>query len=164
MTVESTKNDHEEERNTRWLIFMAFVLIASPLYQIFDSTPAYLDLFQSGALQNLLNSNSELFDPITAIFAIGEISLNFLLFAGWILLIALFFRKDKRFPTAFSGFLVLVVIITIADAVIAKSLTGEGEIFSAEINFVLLKTFITAALTIPYMYKSNLRGIYFVKS
>lgn len=85
---------------------------------------------------------------------ITEITFNIFLFCVSILLIVLFFKKRNSFPSVFSTAIGVNLFFLIADTVASQFLlnsnSGNQEIFS-EIG----KQLLSAAIWVPYMYKSQ---------
>ncbi len=146
-----------------WLILVAIGVVFSPLLILLALFTEFLPIFTDGSWELLTNPNSAYYIPGIGALLKFEIIGNILFFVLALYSLFLFFKKDKRFPKFFIALLAYSVLFSILDSIFASSIPGLDEQLNLEGDKELIRSIIVTAIWIPYMLKSRLVKVTFVK-
>lgn len=132
-----------------WLILIAIGLVVSPLYILGSAVTQDVQLLANPRIQIVFDRHAGLHALILV-----EIVSNLVLVAVLLALNYVFFTKRRSFPTYFICYMVLQIVVTIADIAMAHAVLPNVPV-SAKSTTMIVRMLIGAAIWIPYMLVSR---------
>ena len=146
-----------------WLVVVGIGLIAKPFMILFTILGDSYSVYFTNTGWNVFLGQSDLKVMSYHLAILFEVVFNIFLFSVSILLIVLFLKKRNSFPYLFSMVTGINLIFIIADTAVSQALLGSNAVNAESFNDIF-KQFISAAIWIPYMYKSQRVKDTFVKN
>lgn len=138
-----------------WLILVGLGVLLAPLRIGFLLLTVHLPIFADGIWESLTTPGTADYNPYWGPFLIGEIAINFLLIATWLVTAVFYFTKNRIFPYLFSGTMVFGLIFILVDAFAFKLVAPEMPVFDPETTRSLLQQLVGTIVWVPYMFLSR---------
>ena len=137
-----------------WLILVAIGLCLQPLVLV-KTLADNLGAFKPETWQALTTPGSRAYHPLWAPLLVAEVAVNVGLLLGSGILLYLFFTKKRFFPRAVIGFMVLSLVVVLADnAAVSAIPQARAQVGPSEYNQIV-RAVIAAAIWIPYFLRSK---------
>ncbi len=144
-----------------WLVLVAIAVILNPLLNLYNLLTVYFPIFTDGTWELLTNPNFPYYVSGVGGAIIFEFIFHILFLASSLYLLLLFFKNDRRFPKFYIIYLVSVLIYGVIDYAIVLSIPSLAEEAGDSID--LGRNIMVALIWVPYMFKSKLVKVTFVK-
>ena len=151
-TSSTLDSDHHLEGLSGWLILVGIGLVLSPLIILFRLLTVHLRVLINPHMQSYLQTHGTL-HALILVEAITNVTLVLML----IWLNCLFFTKRRAFPSLMIFYFVFQCIFIAADHFAAVSLLAKPSS-----SLTLVRTFVGAAIWIPYYLRSRRVKVTFV--
>jgi hypothetical protein len=138
-----------------WLILPALAMIISPLRILYECYHSFLPVLKPSLWFAMLSTKSTFYNPPLALLLTWEIVANVAMFAFTIWLAFLFFKKQKSVPRLYITWLVLGIVLQIADLVFSSFVPLVVEQQNGDAYKELIKSVVAAAIWIPYFLQSK---------
>lgn len=138
-----------------WLILVGLGLVFTPLRLVALLMPIYPSIFRNGAWEMLTTPGSQAYHPLWAPLIIFEMVGNGILVLVSLALIALFFRRSRRFPKLYIAFLVAGLLFIGLDTWLASIVLPDEPLLDPETARELARSLIAVVIWVPYMLRSK---------
>jgi pSer/pThr/pTyr-binding forkhead associated (FHA) protein len=156
--VSTNNEEHNNEQLngiSGWLIIVAIGIILSPINIFVYLFPLYSEIFNNGSWEILTTPGTADYSPFWAPILITEIAVNIGLILLWIYIAIIFFLKKSSFPYIYIGALLFTLAFIVIDAFAVKLVFPNDPVFNADTTKELSRSFIHAAIWIPYILISK---------
>ena len=154
----SSQQEEEPKKIGGWLILVGIGVVLSPVRIILLTGPIFMDVFNGGIWGYIVESN-----PNLATFIAAEAILNVAMIIAWIYAAFIFFMKKWYFPRLFIGLMLFSFVFVVIDSITVSFIIPGEPMFDSETKKEAIRTFIVAAIWIPYMLMSKRVKATFVK-
>jgi predicted secreted protein len=137
-----------------WLIVVGIGLVVAPVRIAIACVQTYVPLFQDGSWQLLTTPGTGTYHPLWAPVLLGELLVNIAFFQAFLVLMFLFLKRARMFPSLYIAVLLLNLAFLFVDALFLDWLAAPGT----QTDFAwtpLLQGMASAAIWIPYMLRSR---------
>ncbi len=137
-----------------WLILVAVGLCLQPLVLV-KTLADNFEAFRPATWQTLTTPGGGAYHPLWAPLLVAEVAVNVGLLLGSGILLYLFFTKKRFFPKAVIGFMVLSLVVVLADnAAVSAIPQARAQLGPGEYKQIG-RAVVAAAIWIPYFLRSK---------
>lgn len=138
-----------------WLILVGIGVVITPFRLLAELVPLYVDVFRDNLFEILTSERSAFYHPVWKPYLYGEVIGGICILVGSLVLIYLFFSKNKMFPFFYIFLLIFNFIFIVLDTAIPSMIMDEIEFFNED----KIKDIVLAAgsiiIWVPYMKMSK---------
>jgi Protein of unknown function (DUF2569) len=145
-----------------WLILIAIGLCLTPI-RIGAEIVQGVRSLQPLAWRAVTTPGSPAYHPLFGPLIIGEMVANVALLAWSLVLLYLFFTKRRAFPRAMIAFLIVRVVIQVADIFVASSIPVAAGSIGPRVYGSLAGNLLVVLVWVPYFLKSRRVAATFVR-
>lgn len=145
-----------------WLYLVAIGLCLTPL-RIGAEIIQGLRSLEPTAWQGVTTPGSPAYHPLFGPLILGELVANVALLLWALALLYLFFARRRAFPRAMIVFLIVRVVIQMADIVVARSIPLAAATIGPRVYGALAGNLLVVFLWVPYFLKSRRVAATFVR-
>jgi hypothetical protein len=138
-----------------WLILVCLGLIISPILLGKYLLGTFPPIFRDGVWQVLTTPGPPPYHPFWGPLLLSEIVINLAFIVCSIVLLFMFFMQSQKFPRLYITYLIANVAFVLADALAVGIVLPEEPIFDPETTRQFGKSFVNAAIWIPYVLLSK---------
>ena len=139
-----------------WLIWVGIGLVLTPIVMLTEIVPVYQGMAQDGSWTAIMSGEVDSRYPGFKATLLFEAAANAMLFAAYLVLIALFFMKKRLFPKLYIFTLAVNVLFLIGDNYLwSRILPPELAPDNSDDIKEIAKMMIRACIWIPYMLISK---------
>lgn len=128
----SLNNDAQLSGLGGWLILVGIGLFVAPIRLLIFVVQTYPPIFRDGSWELLTTPGIESYHKLWAPLLVGEIIVNLILISAGVVLIVLFFRRSRRFPSLYIAVMVASLIFIIVDAWMLTLILPNEPMFNSE--------------------------------
>ena len=145
-----------------WLILVAIGLCLTPI-RIGAEVVQGVRSLQPVAWRVVTTPGSPAYHPLFGPLIVGELVANVVLLAWALVLLYLFFTKRRAFPRAMITFLIVRVVIQVADIFVASSIPLAAGSIGPRVYGSLAGNLLVVSVWVPYFLKSRRVAATFVR-
>jgi hypothetical protein len=160
--VATNQNQSAQSGIGGWLILVAIGLCLTPI-RIGAEIVQGVRSLQPVAWRVVTTPGSPAYHPLFGPLIVGELVANVALLAWALVLLYLFFTKRRAFPRAMITFLIVRVIIQVADIFVASSIPLAAGSIGPRVYGSLAGNLLVVSVWVPYFLKSRRVAATFVR-
>jgi hypothetical protein len=138
-----------------WLVLVAIGLVVRPVTLVVHVVTGYEVVFQADAWASMTSPGGASYHPIWSVVLLGELLGNIGLLVFSILLLVVFFRRNRIFPKLAMAYFAFAVLFIGADAAVLPMLPNVTDEILQDGYQEFFQACIQALIWIPYMARSR---------
>jgi Protein of unknown function (DUF2569) len=138
-----------------WLLLFAIGMVVRPILLVLDLFDTYWTLAKTEGIGLIFDPSSEYFRGGLLIFIMFELIANIILVGATIYQLILFFKRSRSFPKFFIWVTGCGLLLLLVDGVIGHQFIPDEPMFDPEASRDLVRSFVSAAIWIPYVLVSK---------
>jgi Protein of unknown function (DUF2569) len=138
-----------------WLALVGFGLVVAPVRLSIDIFRTYAPIFRDDTWSALTTPASEAYNPLWATLLTFEILIGVIFVAALLLLLALFFKRSRLFPTVFIATLLADPVVVLIDAWLGSFILVDETVLDPATTQELGRLVVRAIIWVPYALVSE---------